>query len=245
MSDAHPSFLSLDEYAISRPTASNVDGGTGVGIHVTKCDQCQAHLARLELKPSEAHLSTDARRRAERERVDRGRPRWLSWRPQLGLAVVAIAGLLLFFVIRTPSDSGDQLWTSSTMAKGGASANVFVKRGESVHLWDGQMTVRENDRLRIAVTSDQHREVAVFLEVAKEGSEDIALLYHGPLSMVGTTVLPKTWRIDGAAEPEVLIVVTGETPLDLDRVRATLTRRGVVGLTADAVWAKRIILPKK
>ena len=208
---AHPSFLQLDRVALGSADPE-------VAAHIQGCENCRAHLGRVQQSPPipawVGELSKTKQRRT-----------W--WLGGLGACAAGIAVLLMIRTPQQPADVG---------AKGAPSVAVYVKRGESVSLWDGRAPFAPGDALRLKISPQGFGRIAV-ASIQKDG---ITELYAGPVTTRGESMLPPSWTLDSAPGPDVLLLVFSQAPLTEDglrRVAAQLPR-------TKEIWATRLTLTK-
>jgi hypothetical protein len=217
---AHPSMLQLDAMSLGR-------GDENTAAHVHGCARCAAHVARVQQAlPVPAWLR-------ELDPSQRRRPRRWSWlyRFSLVAAVVLIAfggGVLL----RAKPWNTDRF---DRGAKGTPSIAVYIKRHGAVSLWDGQAPVQAGDAVQLKVAAEGYSRVTV--SALQEGT--LTQLYAGPAA--GEGLLPRSWTVDEAPGPEVLLVAFSRSPLTKagqEAALATLPR-------TREIWATRLQLVKK
>jgi hypothetical protein len=215
---AHPSMLQLDALSLGGEEASTV-------AHVQGCARCAAYVARvrqelpvpawvreLDRPPHRAHDSS-----------------WL-FRSSLvaAVALFAAGGVLVQVKYRgaEQSDRG---------AKGMPSIAVYIKRDGVVSLWDGQAPVQPGDALQLKVAAGAYSRVTV--AALQDGT--LRELYAG--SAAGEGLLPRSWTVDDAPDPEVLLVAFSRSPLTKagqEAALATLPR-------TREIWATRLQLAKR
>src|SRR5688500_18269835 len=110
----HPSTFALDVLALG-------EGPAEVQAHVSGCEQCQVQVRQLT---APAVLPPELRVRALERRSGRSRFGWLGG----AFALAATAALVV--VVFPPGPS--------LGLKGGPALELFVKRGETVRLWDSR-----------------------------------------------------------------------------------------------------------
>ena len=205
----HPSFLQLDRMVLGSADPE-------VAAHVVDCDRCRAHLERVRQQvPVPAWLGDLSRAR---------RRMW--WLGAIGALGAAVA-LLLVVRPSQPDDPG---------AKGAPSVAIYVKRGESVALWDGSAPFAPGDALRLKISPQGFGRVSV----ASLQPDGVTELYSGAVNARGESMLPASWTLDTAPGPEVLLLVFSKAPLTADglrRVAAQLPR-------TTEIWATRLTLTK-
>jgi len=206
--------------------ASLGKGDASTAAHLEGCARCAAHLARVqqalpvpawvrELGPSQP-----------------GRPRrwWWLYRWSLLAAVVLVAGGGVFLGVKPwEADQFDR------GAKGTPSIAVYIKRDGAVSLWDGQAPVQAGDAVQLKVAAKGYSRVTV--AALQEGT--LTQLYAGPAA--GEALLPRSWTVDDAPGPEILLVAFSRSPLTKagqEAALATLPR-------TREVWATRLQLVKK
>lgn len=225
----HPSFLALDRHAlgIAQPE---------VAAHLASCEACRARLP-APAPASAAEVPTWARQLPPRRRA------WAFWpvstKPRaFGLVVAAFACAALLWVtgdkIRTPGGPHDYVGT-----KGGPELWLYVKRGESVALWNGTDPVVPGDLLRIKVQPDRFKHVTVFGATRTPGEYN--RLYDSAIVAGEPTALPFALKVDAQPGAETLLVVLGSAvvpPDQADKVPAG------DGENEGRRWSRRLVLPK-
>jgi hypothetical protein len=120
-------------------------------------------------------------------------------------------------------------------AKGMPSIAVYIKRDGAVSLWDGQAPVQAGDAVQLKVAAEGYSRVTV--SALQEGT--LTQLYSGPSA--GEGLLPRSWTVDDAPGPEVLLVAFSRSPLTKagqEAALATLPR-------TREIWATRLQFVKK
>jgi len=205
----HPSFFQLDRMVLGSADPE-------VATHVQDCEICLAHLGRVQqLLPIPAWLG------------DLEKTRWTWWLGGLGACAAAIAVILMIRGPQQPAEVG---------AKGAPSVAVYVKRGESVSLWDGRAPFAPGDAFRLKISAQGFGRIVV-ASIQKDG---ITELYAGPVSARGESMLPPSWTLDAAPGPDILLLVFSQAPLTEDglrRVAAQLPR-------TKEIWSTRLTLTK-
>jgi hypothetical protein len=213
----HPSTLELDGFALGA-------GAATVAAHVQECSRCAAHVARVQQPLPIPAWVRDVK-------ASRGWSRhspWVLRSSVVALALVAVVGL---FVKMNERGNG----RSELGVKGMPSVAVYIKHDGIVTLWDGQAPVQPGDALQLKVASGAYSRVTV--AALQDGT--LTELYAG--SAAGEVLLPRSWTVDDAPGPEVLLVAFSRSPLSKasqESALATLPR------TRD-VWATRLQLAKK
>jgi hypothetical protein len=217
---AHPSMLQLDSMALGAGYASTP-------VHVQECARCAAHVTRVrQALPTPAWL----RELGPSQRAARRIRPWLYGWSLAGLAVLfGGAGLLL----RERPRSGDA--SSELGAKGMPSIAVYIKRDGAISLWDGRAPVQAGDALQLKVAVEGYSRVTV--AALQEGT--LTPLYAAPAS--GEGLLPRSWTVDDAPGPEVLLVVFSREPLTKAGQEAALAK---LPRTRE-IWATRLQFAKK
>jgi len=212
----HPSLLALDRFSVDRQDPA-------VAAHVATCARCSGHLQRVAAPPPEPPWLRGLERRGGK------RLRAISWWHRWSLVcagVLTIGGGALLLRSREPLDAG---------AKGMPSIAVYIKRGDAVSLWDGRSAVHAGDAVQLKVAATGYARVTV----AAAGGGELTELYSGPAARDG--LLPRSWTVDDAPGPEILLVAFSQTPLSKDRQEAALA---ALPRTPE-VWATRLELSKK
>lgn len=171
----HPSMFALDMLALG-------DGPADVRTHVASCAKCQAHVQTLT---TGAVLPPDLRVRALESRAGKSGWGWLFG----GFAVAAVAALA---VIVGPVIDDDGLRTKSAAP----ALELFVKRGDTVKLWDTQSPVIAGDRLLLRVDSAGYTHTRILA--------GDAVLFEGALPADRSTPLPVSFKVDDAEGSEHL-----------------------------------------
>ncbi|MCC6808599.1 MAG: hypothetical protein IT381_14340 [Deltaproteobacteria bacterium] len=182
----HPSFFMLDRAGLGDAAAK-----AQIAEHLETCGVCRAHLQALAAPANELALQRIKRAPSPARPLV---PRWIM--AAAAAAVVSVIGIGLANVL---SDRGDVV-----TAKGAPSVAVYVKRGDTVFLWNGRAPLRANDTIRLKIVPEEMR----FVEVRDASG---AVLYKGELTPPETT-LPVAWRIDEQGEAEHLTVWLGRAP---------------------------------
>ena len=223
----HPSFLALDRHALGVAPPE-------VTAHVATCATCRARLAASAPAPA---VPAWARALPPRRRA------WFVWpvstRPRvLGLAVAALACVALVWVtggrFGTPVGSHDYVGT-----KGGPELWLYVKRGESVALWNGSDPVIPGDLLRLRIQPDRFKHVTVFGATRTTGEYN--RLYDSAIASGEPTALPFSLKVDAQAGDETLLVVLGSAEVRPDQVDKVLAGDGD---TNGRWWSRRLVLSK-
>ncbi len=216
---AHPSMLQLDSMSLG-------GGDASTAAHVKGCARCAAHMARVQQAlPVPAWVR-------ELGPPRRGRLRSWSWlyRWSVVAAVVLVAGggVLL----------GVKPWNADQFdrgAKGTPSIAVYIKRDGAVSLWDGQAPVQAGDAVQLKVAAEGYSRVTV--STVQDGT--LTQLYAGPAA--ADSLLPRSWTVDDAPGPEVLLVAFSRSPLTKAGQQAALA---TLPRTRE-VWATRLQFVKK
>jgi hypothetical protein len=114
--------------------------------------------------------------------------------------------------------------------KGTPAVQVHLKRGDAVSPWQAGMGLRAGDRLRLQIAPAGYR----FVSVATGGPAP-AVLFAGALDPAGSTLLPASFRVDGAAAEETLDVVLAAQPVPPAAHRQPEPPRGG--------WRRRLTFP--
>jgi hypothetical protein len=115
------------------------------------------------------------------------------------------------------------------------SITVYIKRDGVVSLWDGQAPVQPGDALQLKVAAGGYSRVTV--AALQDGT--LTELYAG--SAAGEGLLPRSWTVDEAPDPEVLLVAFSRSPLTKAGQEAALAKLPRTG----EIWATRLQLAKK
>lgn len=229
MSDAtsesqHPSFLALDRHALGVASPE-------VAAHVASCATCQARLPATATAPA---LPAWARQLPPRRRA------WFVWpvrtKPRaFGFAVVAVAcAALVWVTARRPDYIG---------TKGGAELWLYVKRGDSVALWNGTEPVVPGDLLRLKIQPDRFKHVTVFAvsKPATATAGAYSRLYDSAIAGGEPTALPFSLKVDAQPGDETLLVVLGATAVAPDQVDSVVAGDGG---KQSSHWSRRLVLSK-
>jgi hypothetical protein len=232
----HPSFLALDRAALGSRTA-------GVSQHLASCARCRDHVERIAdpgPAPALGRLPREAARPVRRS----SRLAWLN-----GLTAAAAVAVLLLVVLigreqphiepagpvppAAPPDSAHDT------VKGGRAVGVYVLRGRHTFLWNGSEPVIPGDAIRLKLVPDGMTQVHVFSQGASPA--ELSLLHRAAVAPDRDALLDAAWKVDGAGDREVLIVVLSSRPLSLARAQDA-ARSGGMG---ERLWVARLILPKR
>lgn len=210
----HPSYLALDRHHLAPDAA--------IALHAESCARCRAHLAGLQ-PPAAIPAWVGQGQVRERGsaattpaligRAQSARRRWM-----VGASLLAAAALL--FWLRPHSEE--------VREKGGPDVRVHLKRGESVAPWDGRLRLRAGDRLRLQIATAGYRFVSV-------AAADGTVLYAGAVPPTGSTLLPTSFRVDGADPEETLDVLLAPAPVPAVAHRDSHPPSGA--------WRRRLTLP--
>ena len=217
---AHPSMFQLDAMSLGAGDASTA-------AHVRQCARCSAHAARVQQElPVPAWL-----RELGPSQRSRSRNRWWLYRWSLiGAVVLFLGGGVL---LREKLWNGGGRWERGS--KGMPSVAVYIKRNGDVSLWDGLAPVRAGDAVQLKVAATGYSRITV--AALQEGT--LTQLYAGAAS--GEDMLPKSWIVDDAPGPEVLLVAFSSAPLTKAAQEAALAR---LPRTSE-IWATRLQFAKK
>jgi len=214
----HPSMLQLDELSLGVGEAS-------VAAHVQACARCAAHVGRVQQE-----LPVPAWVRELGGPPDRARDSSWLFRSSV---VAALAMLVVAGVLVRSRYWGDE--RSDRGVKGMPSVAVYIKRDGVVSLWNGQAPVQPGDALQLKVAPEGFSRVTV--AALQDGT--LTELYAG--SAAGEGLLPRSWTVDDAPDPEVLLVAFSRSPLSKEGQEAALA---TLPRTRE-VWATRLQLVKK
>jgi hypothetical protein len=120
-------------------------------------------------------------------------------------------------------------------AKGMPSIAVYINRHGVVSLWDGQAPVQPGDALQLKVAAGGYSRVTV--AALQDGT--LTELYAGSPANEG--LLPRSWTVDDAPDPEVLLVAFSRSPLSKSGQEAALA---TLPRTRE-IWATRLQMVKK
>ena len=234
----HPSFLALDRAALGSRTA-------GINQHLAQCVRCRAHVERIAdpgPAPALGRLRVAARPTVRR-------PSRMAWFNGLTTAAAVAVLLLVVLVGRERSQIGpaDPVVARAAPAgetydtvKGGRAVGVYVLRGRHTFLWNGSEPVIPGDAIRLKLVPEGMTQVHVF-SLGSGIAGEMTLLHRAAIAPDRDALLDAAWKVDGAGDREVLIVVLSSRPLSLASAQAA-ARSGGMG---DALWVARLILPKR
>jgi hypothetical protein len=183
----------------------HLNADPAIAAHVDVCAACRAHLDGLRA-PSRLPAWLPERRR---------RPR--RWVFGFSVALAAAASVALW-----PREG--------IREKGTPAIQVHLKRGDAVSPWQAGTPLRAGDRLRLQIAPAGYR----FVSVATGGPAP-SVLFAGALEPSGSTFLPASFRVDGAAAEETLDVVLAAEPVTPDAHRQPEPPRGG--------WRRRFTFP--
>lgn len=183
-----------------------------IAFHAEGCARCRAHLQGLQ-PPAAIPAWVGGTQMPRRGSPSITRRRWM-----VGASLLAAAALL--FWLRPHSDE--------VREKGSPEVLVHLKRGESVAPWDGRGRLRAGDRLRLQVATAGYRFVSV-------AAADGTVLYAGAVPPTGSTLLPISFRVDGADPEETLDVLLARAPVPRGAHRDSRSPSGA--------WRRRVTLP--
>jgi hypothetical protein len=176
-----------------------------IAAHVAHCPTCQAHLGGLRA-PAALPAWLPAGRHFPR--------RWV-----VGFSVALAAAAAV------------ALWPRAAIREKGTPAiQVHLKRGDEVAPWATGTRLRAGDRLRLQIAPAGYR----FVSVATGGAAP-TVLFAGALDPRGSTLLPASFRVDGADAEETLDVVLAAEPVPPAVHRAPESPRGG--------WRRRLTFP--
>jgi hypothetical protein len=216
---AHPSLLQLDRASVGA-------GDAGTADHLRACARCSAHVGRVQ---QELPIPAWVRELGASRRGAAGKDWWLHPRSLLGAVVLLGAAGLFLWKIPSRIDQ----WEAG--AKGMPSVAVYVKRGGAVSLWDGVAPLQVGDAVQLKVAVEGYSRVTV--AAVQDGT--LTQLYAAPAS--GEGLLPRSWTVDDAPGPEILLVAFSRAPLTeagQQEALATLPR-------TREIWATRLQFAKK
>jgi hypothetical protein len=145
----------------------------------------------------------------------RRRPR--RWVVELSVALAAAAAIAL--------------WPREAIREKGTPAiQIHLKRGDAVAPLETGTRLRAGDRLRLQIAPAGYR----FVSVATGGAAP-SVLFAGALDPKGSTLLPASFRVDGADAEETLDVVLAAEPVPPAAHRAPEPPRGS--------WRRRLTFP--
>ena len=215
----HPSLLQLDRAAVGAGDQATVD-------HLQACARCLAYVGRIQ---QPLPVPAWVRELGASRRGATGKDRWLHRWPFLGaVALLGAAGLFLWKI-----PSGIDQWDAG--AKGMPSVAVYVRRDGAVSLWDGVAPLQAGDAVQLKVAVEGYSRVTV--AAVQDGT--LTQLYAAPAS--GEGLLPRSWTVDDAPGPEILLVAFSRAPLTeagQKEALATLPR-------TREIWATRLQFAKK
>lgn len=200
----HPSYLRLDRLALG---AHDRDARE----HVETCHACRTHV--LSVAPAGAERVHEVRVR----RLRAGR-RFLA----VAGAVTALAAGIAIAFLRPEAYVG---------AKGDPAVAVHVKRGDLSFLWNGAVPLVPGDVVRVEVSPEGRRYLAVV------GGDPPAPLWSGALSGHEDFLVPGAFALDGSPGPEVITIALTDAPLTADEIRA-------LPAAPRGAWVTRLSIPK-
>jgi hypothetical protein len=210
--DRHPSFLQLDRIALGADAPE-------WSSHVSACPRCSAYVNR-QRQPVNA---------PEWTRIPRLRILPFRWLPSLAAAGAVASLALALFAVRASAPPTD--------AKGAPSVAVYVQRGDTIALWDGQQPLAPGDRLQLEIRPEGMPAVAVALRTPAGEWEP---LYQGRLT-APTGRIPESWRLDATPGPETLGIALSHEPLSPGELIDVLDR----GTRDVRVWTTVLALRKR
>lgn len=171
----HPSFVTLDLAALGERNAE-------VNAHLDACTTCRAYVERVQTPPDDLTLARVQKRM-------HARPSSQRW-------IYAVAALFLCALgVGLANTLGPR--PDVVTSKGVPSVAVYVKRGDTVFLWNGSAPLKVGDVIRLRIVPEDAKRIVV----TGQGSE----LYRGDLTPPETT-LPVAWRLDEKGSEEHLRV---------------------------------------
>ena len=235
----HPSFLALDRAALGSRTAA-------LSRHLSECDRCRAHvdwIAGAAAAPEMPRLERVAAPRSRPLRRRRAMRAWLS----AATAAAAVAVAVVALVGRGDRDERGASRSAAPAAgearfdtsKGARAVGVYVLRGRRTFLWNGSEPIAPGDTIRLKLVPEQMTQVHVFSTGGAAGP--LILLHRADIAPDRDDLLDTAWRVDGAGDREVLIVVLSARPLSPAAAEAA-ARSGGMG---DDIWVARLVLPKR
>lgn len=205
----HPSYLELDTMFLAMHRQGS--GAPPWAAHCRDCVHCQRYLQDLQHRAA-APLPPWLGARHERRAGwwARLRARWS--RPLLLIPFSAAAAGLAVALVLKGEPLPPALPPAAVRAKGGPSISVYIKRGDRVTQWDGQLRLRAQDRIRLQVSGAGYSQVTVALP-PPGGGQLYQVLYAGALPPTAPTALPVSWEVSGPGAAEVLTVILSREPL--------------------------------
>jgi hypothetical protein len=218
--DLHPSYLELDRARLGVASPSTEE-------HLRRCTRCADHVKAVQVQlpvPSWVHQEATRAGRATLQ---------APWR-WIGVAATAVmVGLLVILAVKgvdvtppPPSEVNPQI----ALKEANPSVAVYVKRGERVMLWSGDVPLETGDRIRLQVAPGKYSHIVVSTADAS-GADKV--LYEGDLETKDPAFLPVSFRLEGPQSSESLEI--------------TLSSRaggGDAGNRGRDVWTKKLVLPK-
>jgi hypothetical protein len=180
-SEKHLSVFELDTWFASRPG----ERVPAVSRHLETCATCRQYVGALEA-----------------DRVPRPAPRRFI---PIAAAALALAAAVFLFVRSRPRDDDRYIGV-----KGDPAAQVLVRSGGRVRLWDGVSRVRAGDALAVRVACAEF----VRVTVASSGSR----AWEGPCTTAASEALPFTLVVDSHPGREHFDVVLSRERLDDERL---------------------------
>jgi hypothetical protein len=177
----HPSYALLDAAALGDESAA-----AQIAPHLGDCAACRDHIKAAQMPADDLALAR-LQRRAQETPKQASVIRWSY------AAAAALVCVLAVGVANVLAPRHDVVTT-----KGAPSVAVYVKRGDTVFLWNGRAPLKVGDTIRLKIVPEDAR----FVEVRSDSGE---ALYHGALSPPETE-LPVAWRLDDRGTSERLRV---------------------------------------
>lgn len=205
----HPSYLELDRMFLAPPGPGSP--AEPWAAHCRDCGHCQRYLQDLQRRAT-APLPPWVGALHERRAGLWERLRLLWARPLFLVPFSTVAAALALALVFKGGPLPPALPLAEVRAKGGPSITVYVKRGQQVTQWDGQLRLRAKDRIRLQVSGAGYSQVTVALPPA-DGGPLYQVLYAGALQPMAPTALPVSWEVSGPGAAEVLTVILSSGPL--------------------------------
>jgi len=213
----------LSDFLLDRLRAGDLDGPREqeVRAHLAACEDCRARAAALDGQAAEFLAGTEApadfarriaARRSERVRTSSMRPLGI------GLAAAAAAALIVAYGLMPSEKGGDRIRT-----KGSVDLSFYVDQDGSGRPGLAGETLREGDRIRLAVEPGAHRFAFV---VSVTASGEVTPLYpegNGqsvPVTAGERSLLEGSVILDAYLGEERLFALFSDRPLGAEQVVA-------------------------
>ena len=190
----HPSRLVLDRARLG-------DRSADVAAHIETCDVCRNYIASRSVESVPAWVSA-----IDRPRRDLWWHQLLRPAPVAALAVAA-AAVLWLQVEPEPQSPGTYVGVKAATP----SVEVFLQRADRVEPWLSQ-AVMTGDRLQLRIRPEGFAEIAV----VAHGPDGFVVLHRQAVDIserASLVSLSRSFRVDGSAADNQLVVVLSRAPL--------------------------------